>query len=309
VESGDDSGGVLVVPISLIAEKHIAYYWRHAAPYVPQAGVAGVILRQNTDRQAAIVTAIGEARRLHATLAELERDRPEFRRLIVRVKGYFWEQPLWRLQRIGDEVLDFLYANREIGTRVETIELRPGVAFCLRRSHGMLTQMIQGGWLAHVRKLNGPVLGTTADLEEFLFGSARGDLSGIRPVLIELQERRCFYCHRGLARTGDVDHFVPWAQYPVDLGHNFVLAHASCNGAKGSMLAAEEHLGRWVERNRAYAPLIAEACDRAGMVHDLPASLQIASWAYEQAAAAGGALWREPGALVPITDRWRSVLR
>ena len=117
--------------------------------------------------------------------------------------------------------------------------------------------------------------------------SARGNLSGIRPVLIELQERRCLYCHRDLARAGDVDHFVPWAQYPVDLGHNFVLANASSNGAKGSMLAAEEHLSRWVERNRVYAPVIAEACDRVGMVRDLPAPLQIAAWAYEQAAAAG----------------------
>jgi hypothetical protein len=33
------------------------------------------------------------------------------------------------------------------------------------------------------------------------------------------------------------------------------------------MLAGEEHLGRWVERNREYALVIAEACDRAGMLH------------------------------------------
>ena len=64
---------------------------------------------------------------------------------------------------------------------------------------------------------------------------------------------------------------------------------------KGSMLPAEEHLGRWVERNCASSPLIAEACDRAGMVHDLSASQQIAAWAYEQAAASGGALWRGAG--------------
>ena len=138
VESGDNSGAALVVPVSLIAERYIAYYWRHAAPYVPQASGPSVILRQNTDRQAAIVTAVADARRLRATLAELERDRPAFRRLIARVNGYFWEQPLWRLQRIGNEVLDFLYENREIGTRVETLALRPGVAFCLRRFHGML---------------------------------------------------------------------------------------------------------------------------------------------------------------------------
>jgi hypothetical protein len=42
------------------------------------------------------------------------------------------------------------------------------------------------------------------------------------------------------------------------------------------MLAAEEHLGRWVDRNRAYAPVIAAACGRTGMVHDIRASKQIA---------------------------------
>ena len=31
----------------------------------------------------------------------------------------------------------------------------------------MLTQMVRGAWLAHVRKLNGAVLGTTADLVVF----------------------------------------------------------------------------------------------------------------------------------------------
>jgi hypothetical protein len=43
------------------------------------------------------------------------------------------------------------------------------------------------------------------------------------------------------------------------------------------MLAAEEQFARRVEPNRTYAPVIAEACDRAGMVHDLPASLPIAA--------------------------------
>jgi hypothetical protein len=47
-----------------------------------------------------------------------------------------------------------------------------------------------------------------------------------------------------------VDHFVPWRRYPFDLGHNFVLAHPTCNGRKGDRLAAVDHLRRWDERNR-----------------------------------------------------------
>ena len=30
---------------------------------------------------------------------------------------------------------------------------------------------------------------------------------------------------------GCVDHFIAWSRYPVDLGHNLVLAHNGCNEA------------------------------------------------------------------------------
>ena len=74
------------------------------------------------------------------------------------------------------------------------------------------------------------------------------------------------------------------------------------------MLAAEEHLGRWAERNRAFGPVIADACDRVRMMHDLGASVQIAAWAFEQTVASGGVLWRARGALVPVSDQWRQAL-
>jgi hypothetical protein len=130
--------------------------------------------------------------------------------------------------------------------------------------------MIRGAWLAYVRKVNGAALGATADLEEFLFGT-------------------------GAARS------VP---NPAGSGRDA----ERCNGAKGSMLAAEEPLGRWAERNRTFGPVIAEACDHVRMVHDLGASVQIARWAYEQVVAAGGVLWLARGALVPVTEQWRQAL-
>ena len=43
--------------------------------------------------------------------------------------------PLWKLQRVGDEVVDFLYSNSGRG---RTIRLRPGVAYCLRNFYGIL---------------------------------------------------------------------------------------------------------------------------------------------------------------------------
>ena len=47
----------------------------------------------------------------------------------------------------------------------------------------------------------------------------------------------------------------------MDLGHNFVLAHDSCNSAKGMMLAAG-HLASWAERNARHGDQLGEACVR-----------------------------------------------
>ncbi len=38
--------------------------------------------------------------------------------------------------------------------------------------------------------------------------------------------------HKVAPGTAHIDHFIPWSRYPIDLGHNFVLAHAGCNSAK-----------------------------------------------------------------------------
>jgi hypothetical protein len=128
-------------------------------------------------------------------------------------------------------------------------------------------------------------------------------------VLADLQHGNCFYCNGSISRVGEIDHFVPWSRYPVDLGHNFVLAHSTCNGSKGALLAAEDHLGRWFERNRSFGAQVSEACNRVKMTHDLNASLQITVWAYEQVAAAGGKLWQANTVLIPVSDHWRTTLK
>jgi 5-methylcytosine-specific restriction endonuclease McrA len=70
-----------------------------------------------------------------------------------------------------------------------------------------------------------------------------------RIAVREVDGNRCFYCAATLRGEPVVDHFVPWARYPLDLGHNFVLADARCNGGKLDRLAAFEHLERWCTRN------------------------------------------------------------
>jgi 5-methylcytosine-specific restriction endonuclease McrA len=81
--------------------------------------------------------------------------------------------------------------------------------------------------------LNGDLLGETTDLREFLFGAERSALAAARPVLMDLQRGKCFYCAKPIRSEGaEVDHFIPWAKYPADLAHNLVLADRGCNGKK-----------------------------------------------------------------------------
>jgi hypothetical protein len=114
--------------------------------------------------------------------------------------------PLWKLQTIGREQLDFLY--RKTGTD-GTVELKAGVAFCFRKFHSLITDLLRGSWVRFVRRQNMGILGETADLDEFLFGSERASLAAVRPVLIEVQHGACFYCGAGLkALNTEVDHFI-----------------------------------------------------------------------------------------------------
>jgi 5-methylcytosine-specific restriction endonuclease McrA len=115
------------------------------------------------------------------------------------------------------------------------IELKPGVTFCLRQFHGLIQELVQSAWARYIRRNNTELLGTTTDLMDFMFGSARGSLQVVAPVLREIQGDHCFYCGRTLgceAGEAHVDHFIAWSRYPVDLGHNFVLADSRCNSAK-----------------------------------------------------------------------------
>lgn len=67
-----------------------------------------------------------------------------------------------------------------------------------------------------VRRFDCELLGTTTDLTEFMFGSERAQLGTIRDVLLETGPSRCFYCDKEVpGQTSNVDHFVPWARYPV----------------------------------------------------------------------------------------------
>lgn len=161
--------------------------------------------------------------------------------------------------------------------------------------------------MRYVRQQNLDILGEATDLNSFLFGTERAVLSMARPVLMKIQQSRCFYCRAVLtAAATQVDHFVPWARYPVDLGHNFVLADSRCNAEKGDRLPAYEHLETWVKRNATHGDEIADELAKAGIMTELAVSNRITYWAYEQTQAARGLTWlRGKDAMIPLEEDWR----
>jgi 5-methylcytosine-specific restriction endonuclease McrA len=202
--------------------------------------------------------------------------------------------------------VDFLYSNQGKGT---TIELRPGVAFSLRQFYGLIGDLVRGAWLRYIRRHNHDALGTTADLSEFLFGSERSDLTVVREILEEVQIGKCFYCESPLRQDAiALDHFIPWSKYPVDLGHNFVLAHKGCNTDKADHLAAADFLEAWVDRNLHHAGFLAERFGEHGVLYDLGTSCRVATWAYRQTYTAGGLTWRKKDEMSPLPASWQDPL-
>ena len=202
--------------------------------------------------------------------------------------------------------LGFIYENTGVGP---TVELRAGFVYCFRKFHPLISDLVRGAWVQYVRQQNLVILGDTADLNEFLFGSERAALFLVRRALMDIQNGHCFYCRAPLTPAAtNVDHFIAWARYPVDLGHNFVLADSRCNGKKGDRLPAFEHLATWTERNGRFGDQIGSALGGRGIISNLESSNRVAEWAYGQTEAVGGLTWLRADEMVPLKTGWRGLL-
>jgi predicted RNA binding protein YcfA (HicA-like mRNA interferase family) len=194
---------------------------------------------------------------------------------------------------------------------VTSIQLKAGVAFTLRRFHPFIGEPVRGGWARFVAGLsqNKATLGEAEDLTAFLFGTERASLEPYVPILLELQDGVCFYRQASLVRkTGHVDHFIPWARYPVDLAHNFVLAHDACNKDKSNVLAAYDDLERWTVRNRDHAKTLESEFDTNKLSHDLDTSRAITRWAYTIAEQSQSKVWlSRTSRFVDLDTRWRTL--
>ncbi|MGZ9066429.1 MAG: HNH endonuclease domain-containing protein [Burkholderiales bacterium] len=300
VEKSVEPGDLLAIPLEELSERFIALYWRQTAPFA-----AGVVLAQNRGRQASAIKRISEFRAYAPTLAAARRHR-QWRGLVTDIGRLLLVMPLWKLQRVGADRLDFLYEERLVDG---AIVLRPGIASCFQQQFGIVQALVQMGWLSFVQRLppNRELLGSTGDLADFLFGSERAALGTLIAGLTELQTNQCFYCGRSLSAQTDVDHFIPWSRYPRDLGHNFVLAHRSCNQNKAEMLAAAAHLERWLTRNHRDSAKLQEILAAARFVSDPDASFSVTEWAYEHAERAGSLVWVRGRETCRLSPEWRRL--
>ena len=306
---GKDTGDELALGTDKIAERFVELYWVQTRPFPGRSGSA--VLRQNLGRQAAILSLVDKFQREHGPRLGAEvRGAPSWRTLVRKVRRVVEVMPLWKLQIVGRTPLEFLYRNERKGDR---IFLLPGVAFCLRRFHGLVVELARSGWVRYIRTNNGDLLGDATELEEFLFSAERASLAAYRRILVDPQNGRCFYCCGPLGSTAEVDHFIPWALYPTDLGHNFVLACRACNGDKRDRLGAYSHLESWSVRNEELGPVLIDGFRRAGLPFDLAAMRRIASWAYARLEASGGLCWQgdlpKSERMVNLAPEWRRILK
>ncbi|RTR38780.1 HNH endonuclease [Shewanella canadensis] len=290
-----------VITIDELVEKFIELYWQHSLPYtsaakvVSTSGIGGTvdtpfILLQNAGKQSALIKNLAEYRNQGVrTLAQLKMH-PDWNKLLSKTRSTFKEGPLWRLQLLAGSEECFYYPHDKTQKHVV---LNPGIAFCFRRFHDLAVSLARSHWTQKVCDfpLNHAVIGGQGNLSEFLFGSDRNSIIKARPVLHDIQKGKCFYCNKPLKETGEVDHFIPWARYPNDLGHNFVLAHSKCNKSKSDHLAAEQHKERWFEQNiiQNTKTLTTELANY--FVCESGRSEAIATWAYQLAVQNQSPLW------------------
>lgn len=158
----------------LLAEKFIEYYWPQARPFRALEG-HGVVLQQNTGRQASVINALVRAQAAYATLPAA-RHAAAWSGLVARVAATIVAMPLWKLQAVGGERDEFLYREAERDGD-ESIRLLPGVPAAFRALYGLVLDAVRGAWMRQITSIgaNRSLLGD-ADLASFLFGSARASL-------------------------------------------------------------------------------------------------------------------------------------
>lgn len=198
---------------------------------------------------------------------------------------------------------EFLF---EIDKKAGCVRLAHNTVLWLGRFYPILMELIESRWEAMLRSIrqNRRLLGngSAETLRDFLFNPGRNEnLSAMRGLLSQVLKkagvsRRCFYCGCEFTsgKTPHADHFVPYSRYRDTKTFNFVLACHRCNCSKSDQLAAGDHVGNWMARNRTYAQELLEASHQrfeSGML----LTAQRAFSVYRDAVRNGEPGWQESG--------------
>ncbi|GLX80736.1 HNH endonuclease [Thalassotalea eurytherma] len=291
IEKDVPSSGQLLISFDEIVDKMITLYWQHATPFIVENDrLEGGVLLQNSGNQAKIITDIVELQNSGARNLSQAKKLPFWSQIHKNTMDTFKKGPLWRLQKLlGDDVC---YLFPHIKNR-NYIELNSGIADCFRLFHDLIVQFARQGWIEKISKIpkNQTTIGHAGELTDFLFGTSRSSLKSASQLFKEIQAGNCFYCKKQLKGNAEVDHFIPFAKYNNDLGHNFVLAHKTCNNNKRDYLAAPKHRENWQEQNLVLNEKLITNELTNHFTCDVERTIHVANWAYGIAQTNGGKYW------------------
>ncbi|CCQ11941.1 hypothetical protein PALB_28420 [Pseudoalteromonas luteoviolacea B = ATCC 29581] len=290
----------LIIPFEKLIDKLLQLYWDHAAPFSVSQNESFVLV-QNSMKQIKFISEIEKLKRNGITTFSKFKQSLEYPKVIKRLKPALKEGPLERLQKLANVEECFLYPHRfsSASAKGQVITLNVGIAFCFRRFYDLVVHIARNEWIKKIQsyKPNQIVLGKMSSLENFLFSNERRNLALASTVFFELQKGKCFYCKKPISNqdTAQVDHFIPFARYPNDTAHNFVLAHASCNNSKNDYLASFVHRDNWYEQNIGKYEREIEVSLGNEFIANSELSLAVCNWAYQQASQTGAKYWLARG--------------
>lgn len=280
----------LIIELPTLADKLITLYWHHAMPFSSEHTGESALLKQNAGAQSKVISVLFQCQQSNIrNIRQLKQSifyKPTFSAAMATLKS----GPLWRLQILAKQEECFLYPHTR---STQFITLNAGIANCFRRFYDLVVYLARNAWLQKIQSIkhNQALIGPQSQLQEFLFGADRNALTKAKPVLVELQANRCFYCRKPMNNEVEVDHFIPFARYANDLGHNFVATHRACNNNKRDFLAAQSHRERWQEQNLVVNGQLITNELSDYFYCDADKSLAVSNWAYQVAEASNAKLW------------------
>ena len=153
IEHPAATAGSLRIPLNSIAAHFIEYYWRQALPYRAPGGNASVLL-QNAGKQIVAINAVDRLRSHNPTLAGARRTQ-RYESELNTVAANIELMPLWKLQRIGNDVDEFLYRRAEFADG--SIRLLPGVPAAFKSLHGLVVDVVRGAWVRRIGRISRPL--------------------------------------------------------------------------------------------------------------------------------------------------------